>query len=234
MITPTELTQNYERLNTPYDPNQPIESLFQHIQDARAFVVARGQPYGDAMIVNVAYTLVFNTGLFPDACRAWQVCPAAQQTWINFKVHFSAAHREFRLTNQTAQQFVFHSANMMIENHPYQGTTDTTAQLEVATALDRDMVDTLTTANAKLILQLNTLQAYINKLNEDIVQLKLKIEPAWQDQQPSKTMDNDKYYWSHGYQVHNKHTSASCKNPKEGHKKEATKSNPMGGVKWGT
>jgi hypothetical protein len=24
MIAPTELTQNYERLNTPYDPNQPI------------------------------------------------------------------------------------------------------------------------------------------------------------------------------------------------------------------
>jgi hypothetical protein len=37
MISPTELTQNYERLNTPYDPNQPIETLFQQIQDARAF-----------------------------------------------------------------------------------------------------------------------------------------------------------------------------------------------------
>jgi hypothetical protein len=34
MIAPTELTQNYERLNTPYDPNQPIETLFQKIQDA--------------------------------------------------------------------------------------------------------------------------------------------------------------------------------------------------------
>jgi hypothetical protein len=34
MIAPTELTQNYERLNTPYDPNQPIEMLFQKIQDA--------------------------------------------------------------------------------------------------------------------------------------------------------------------------------------------------------
>jgi hypothetical protein len=68
MIAPTELTQNYERLNTPYDPNQPIETLFQEIQDARAFAVAGGQPYGAAMIVNVAYTLVFNTGLFPDAC----------------------------------------------------------------------------------------------------------------------------------------------------------------------
>jgi hypothetical protein len=29
MIAPTELTQNYERLNTPYDPNQPIKNLFQ-------------------------------------------------------------------------------------------------------------------------------------------------------------------------------------------------------------
>jgi hypothetical protein len=27
MIAPTELTQNYERLNTPYDPNIPIETL---------------------------------------------------------------------------------------------------------------------------------------------------------------------------------------------------------------
>jgi hypothetical protein len=72
MITPTELTQNYKGLNTPYDPNQPNENLFQHIQDARSFAVAGGQPYGDAMIVNVAFTLVFNTGLLPDACYAWK------------------------------------------------------------------------------------------------------------------------------------------------------------------
>jgi hypothetical protein len=72
MIAPTDLTQNYERLNTRYDPNQPIETLFQQIQDARAFAVAGGQRYGNAMIVNVAYTLIFNTGLFPDACRTWQ------------------------------------------------------------------------------------------------------------------------------------------------------------------
>jgi hypothetical protein len=72
MIAPTELTQNYEHLNTPYDPYQPIEMLFQKIQDARAFAIAGGQPYGAAMIVNVAYTLIFNTVLFPDACRAWQ------------------------------------------------------------------------------------------------------------------------------------------------------------------
>jgi hypothetical protein len=54
MIAPTELNQNYKRLNAPYDPNQPIETLFQQVQDARAFAVAGGQPYGVTMIVNVA------------------------------------------------------------------------------------------------------------------------------------------------------------------------------------
>jgi hypothetical protein len=108
MITPTEHTQNYERLNTPYDPNQPIETLFQQIQEARAFAVAGGQPYGAAMIVNVAYTLVFNTGLFPDACRAWQSRAIAPKAWVQFKIDFATAHREFRLTNQTVQQSGFH------------------------------------------------------------------------------------------------------------------------------
>jgi hypothetical protein len=184
------------------------------------------------MRVNVAYTLLFNTGLFPDACRAWQVLPAAQKTWTKFKIHFAAAHREFHLTNHTAHQSGFHSANMMIEHHPYQGTADAIAQLAVATASDRDTVATLTATNAKLTLQLETYQAYVQKLKEDIVQLKLKIKPAWQVQLPDKTTDNNSFCWSHGYQVHNQHTSASCKNQKEGHKKEATKNNPMGGVKW--
>jgi hypothetical protein len=69
------------------------------------------------MIVNVAYTLVFDTGLFPDACRAWQSIAIAAKTWAQFKIDFATAHREFRLTNQTnqtTQQSGFHRANMMI------------------------------------------------------------------------------------------------------------------------
>jgi hypothetical protein len=92
MIEPTELTQNCERLNTPYDPNQPIETLFQQIQDARAFAVAGGQPYGNAMIINVDHTLIFNTGLIPDACRAWQSRAIAGKTWAQLKIDFSTAH----------------------------------------------------------------------------------------------------------------------------------------------
>jgi hypothetical protein len=38
--------------------------------------------------------------------------------------------------NQTAQQSGFHSANMIIGHHPYQGTADAITQLAVSTAFD--------------------------------------------------------------------------------------------------
>jgi hypothetical protein len=236
MIAPTELTHNYERLNAPYDPNQPIEMLFQQIQDARDFAVAGEHPYGAAMIVNVAYTLVFDTGLFPDACRAWQSRAIAGKTWAQFKLDFATAHREFRLTNQTTQQSGFHSANMMIEQgseDKIQDTVNAIAQLATATASDRRKVATLTTTNAKLATQLEAAQAQIAQLKDEIAALKNKIKPAWQGQRPIKTTNNDSYCWSHGYQVATSHTSATCSMKKSGHKDAANKNNPMDGVQWG-
>jgi hypothetical protein len=236
MIAPTELTHNYERLNTPYDPNQPIETLFQKIQDARAFAVAGGQPYGAAIIVNVAYTLVFNTGLYPDACRAWQSRAIAAKTWAQFKIDVATAHREFRLTNQTAQQSGFHSANMMIEqvrDDSMQETSEAIAQLTTATASDRGTVATLTTTNAKLANQLEAAHALIAHLKNEIATLKIKIKPVWQGQRPTRTTNNDSYCWSHGYQVAKLHTTATCNVRKTGHQEAATKNDTMGGVQWG-
>jgi hypothetical protein len=236
MIAPTEITHNYERLNTPYDPNQPIESLFQQIQDARAFAVADGQPYGAAMIVNVAYTLVFNTGLFPDACREWQSRVIAEKTWAQFKIDFTTAHREFRLTNQTAQQSGFHSANMMIEqgrDNSMQEKVEAIAQLATATASDRGTVAKLITTNAKLANQLEAAHVLISQLKNEIATLKNKIKPAWQGHRPAKTTNKESYCWSHGYQVAKSHTSATFNMKKNGHQDAATKIDTMGGVKWG-
>jgi hypothetical protein len=236
MIAPTEITQKYERLNTPYDPNQPIETLFQQIQDARAFAVAGGQPYGAAMIINVAYTLVFNTGLFPDACRAWQSRAIEAQTWAQFKIDFSTAHREFRLTNQTAQKSGFHSANIMIEqgrDESIQETAEAIAQLATATASYRGTVATLTTNNTKLATPLEAAHALIAQLKTKIATLKIKIKPVWQGHRPTRTTSNDSYFWSHGYQVAKLHTCDTCNVRKTGHQETATKVDTMGGVQWG-
>jgi hypothetical protein len=143
--------------------------------------VAGRQPYGAAMIINVAYTLVLNTGLYPDACRAWQSRAIAAKIWAQFKIDFATAHREFRLTNQTAQQSGFHSANMMIEqglDESMQETAEAIAQLATAMASDRGTIATLTTTNAKLATQLEAAHALIAQLKSEIATLKIKIKPV--------------------------------------------------------
>jgi hypothetical protein len=135
-----------------------------------------------------------------------------EKTRALFKLDFSTAHREFRLTNQTSQQSGFHTANIMIDQvseETMQDTVDAIAQMATATASDRGTVATLTTTNAKLATQLKAAQAQIVQLKVEIVALKNNIKPSWQSQQPIKTTNNDSYCWLHSYQVAKSHTSAT-------------------------
>jgi hypothetical protein len=143
--------------------------------------VAGGKLYRDAMVVNVVFTLVFNTGLFPNACRAWHARAISDKTWLQFKIDFTAPHREFSLTNQTAQQSGFHSANMMIEQgceDNMQYTVDAIAQLAMAMASYHGTVATLTAINAKLASQMEAAHAYIKMLKDEILALTANIKPA--------------------------------------------------------
>jgi phage shock protein A len=178
---------------------------------------------------------VFNTGLFPDACREWQSRAIAGKKWAQFKIDLATAHREFSLTNQTTQQSGFHSANMMIEQgreEIMKDTVNTIAQLATKTASDRETVVTFTNVNAKLATQLKAAQAQIARLKNEIATMKNKINPECQGQRPIKKMNNDIYCWSHDYQVAKSHTSATCNMKKSGNQDAANKSNPMGGVQW--
>jgi hypothetical protein len=68
-----------------------------------------------------------------------------------------------------------------------------------ATASNRSMVETLTTTNAKLAIQLEAAHALIAQLKKEITTLKIKIKPVWQGQRPARTTNNDNYCWSHGF-----------------------------------
>jgi hypothetical protein len=158
------------------------------------------------------------------------------KTWAQFKINVSTAHREFRLTDQTAQQSGFHSANIVIEQSrdgSMQETAEAIAQLATATASDCSTVAALTTTNAKLANQLEAAHALIAQLKSEIATLKIKIKPVWQGQRPARTTNNDSYCWSHGFQVAKSHTSATCSVRKTGHQENATKIDTMGGVQWG-
>jgi hypothetical protein len=57
-------------LHQPYDPNQPIEALFDQIEEAISLAAAAQAPYCAAQIVSIAdTTLIFAIGMFCKLCR---------------------------------------------------------------------------------------------------------------------------------------------------------------------
>jgi hypothetical protein len=101
---------------------------------------------------------------------------------------------------------------------------DVFANLASATAVDRSILATFTEANARLVKQL---EESAQALKE--VKALLKKERGDRVSRTPFAPSVDNYCCSHGYKLARNHTSTNCLYPKTGHKKEATKSNNMGG-----
>jgi hypothetical protein len=85
-------------------------------------------------------------------------------------------------------------------------------------------VATLTEANARLVEQLDDNSNELRKLKALI-----KKERTEKRGQRSFNPSPNNYCWTHGYEVANTQTSLSCNFPKQGHKREATRTDNMGG-----
>jgi hypothetical protein len=81
------------------------------MQDGCDYAHAGHQPYVAQHIINIAYALIFNTGVYGDACKEWEKEDILEKTWENFKAHFTTEHRLYRKQTHTAQASRFHSAN---------------------------------------------------------------------------------------------------------------------------
>jgi hypothetical protein len=85
-------------------------------------------------------------------------------------------------------------------------------------------VAALTQANSRLAKQL---EENSNELRE--LKALIKKERSEKRGQRSFNPSPSNYCWTHGYKVGSTHTSLTCKLPKPGHKKEATRADNMGG-----
>ena len=231
-ITEHALLTNDTTFRHPMDPAQPFETFITQIEDTTEYAAAGNTPYTAPQVIANAYTLVYNTGLFPEACREWRRRPAGEKIWTNFKTHFSEAHNDYRLTQNTAQTAGYHSANNAMEGF-VSDTADAFANLATATASDRTMMTELTKTNTELLRQLASqaqeLQALRAQLsarnnNNDTTNTNTRGTRG-----KTRYNNNENYSWTHGYDVADTHKSSSCTNPGEGHKKEATRANTMGG-----
>jgi hypothetical protein len=227
-ITAVDLEINIEHMRRSWDPQQPVETLFKHIQDCADYSEAGGAPIGPSQQINVGYAKIFATGHFMSACRRWNEKPAADKTWTRFKSHFAAAHRQYKqMKGETAANAGHHSANAAMthnEDQMAEATIGALANLATATAADRGVVAALTQANSRLVKQLE-------KNASELRELKALLNQERRDKRGprSSTSSSGKYCWTHGYKVGKTQTSLTCNTRNPGHKVEATRTENMGG-----
>ena len=117
-----------------------------------------------------------------------------------------------------------------------QETTNALANLAGATATDRAALAVLTSTNENLTKQLTEITKSLTKALDKIQRLETAVTNSSSSHCSTSTIDHKLlrlYCWSHGFRVGRKHYSHTYKAPKEGHKKEATATNIMGGSEVG-
>ena len=183
---------------------------------------AGNQPFSPTQVVNTAYTLVFNTGLYFDECKDWDKKDPADKTWTDFKKHFLQAQRTLRLQQQTSQHAGYHS-NIALDRDKENATNDALSCLTSAAESDRQSFAALVTNNNDLANKLTAALADIKSLQQD-ANNRNKSNPN----NPHRNK-NTSYCWTHGYKVSRIHTSETCRQPADGHQKAANRGNLMGG-----
>ena len=225
-ITEHALSTNDTKFKTPMDPSQPFESFITQLEDSIEYAAAGNAPYTTPQVLTTAYTLVFNTGIFTDACREWRRKPAADKTWATFKTHFAEAHQDYRQTETTARTAGYHSANNAMTTFG-----DALANLATTTASDRTLMSELQATNTELLRQMALQTNQISQLRSQLAApTSTPVSNTNSNQTRGKTRfnKNTNYCWTHGYDVADSHTSATCSHQKTGHKLTATKSDNMG------
>jgi hypothetical protein len=231
-ITPADLDANGRSMKQPCDANQPIEVLFKQIEDAIEFADAGQTPYSPEQVLNVAYQLVFRTGLFSDECKIWKRQADQYKTWPQFKIDFALAYQEYNEALDIAPS----AAGFMAETNTAQNETlEALACLATATAEDRRAVVNLTSTNATLTKELANSNGkligaltLITTLTKQVADLRASNPrtPAGPGAGIGSAICKH-YCWTCGYLSN--HSSWGCTTPAAGHQTRAKVADIMGG-----
>ena len=115
-ITPTELQQRLTTVSAMvYDPVQPIDDVFDAIQEIADLAQVAGVPFTNLQMVNMAYVIINNTRKFGKYIVEWNHLPPMQRTWMRFKDFFRTAYAELAETTDLTTQDTPFQANFIQE-----------------------------------------------------------------------------------------------------------------------
>ena len=105
-ITPTDIEEYKDRMNKPIDLSQPIDLIFQRIDNCVQYASGGQVAFTNGQILQTAYHAVSTLGHYTDACKDWHKRPLRDQMWELFKRFFAAKYHDLK-----KQQRVNHSGS---------------------------------------------------------------------------------------------------------------------------
>lgn len=186
-----------------YDPDRSIACYWKMMDDTTQLADDAGIPFSAAQILQQATFQMKKCGLYKDEMKEWKRKPVDEQTWANFKTHFSDAYFELKEDNDIGTKAAgFHTANLAETKQEHQAlmadalnnmanavTADTKAMAEQTGANK-----TLTETNASLVKQLKEAQTQLKEaqgLNKKLMallekNLGVKVEEDAENSNPNK------------------------------------------------
>jgi hypothetical protein len=112
-MEPEEIENNCARLTATWNPEDPIEELWQRIQEIQRFAAAAHEVITDAAALRLTLGVFEATGVFITATEKWRNKDQADWTMVIFQDHFTRANKE-RIRKLTAQAAGYHGAHSAV------------------------------------------------------------------------------------------------------------------------
>jgi hypothetical protein len=87
-FTPNEKTANNLSFDQPWDPNEPIEALFDRLEECYFFSIMAKPPFTLEQVIDKAIIVIQRTGLYGTALLEWQGFDENKKTWWQLKKPF--------------------------------------------------------------------------------------------------------------------------------------------------
>lgn len=258
-ITSTQLKKEETKLATfVWNPNDSPDLLYNAIEELRDFAIAANLPKTPEQIVSYGLDAIVTTGAYEKGLLDWYTKPENEQTWFNFKVHFTNAQDELRrVRGETMENTAFQQANLAMQQEvrrdfesmrdevvnsinlmaeTIETRNETTPPPPATTSTAPSVNNTTNTNNMNLqeLLQAFTsLTSTVTALESRLAQNQPPTNITRGPGGPNRRQRNggyrkimDHYCWTHGAC---NHRSRDCRQPREGHKVDATFDNKMNG-----
>jgi len=174
----------------------------------------------------------------------WEHLPETSKTWTVWKRAYLQAHFERkRLLCATGGEEPFrgHANSATVPSTPatYKKLNTFLDNLENSATMDNTRMKQLMEANKQLVAAVAALTLKVNHSQQappSMTPITAAVTKTRRHVTAAKTaarlpkLDSMEYCWLHRYMCHAGHTSATCYYKKDGHKAEAARENPMGGL----